>query len=1339
MIDRLLQIHLEPVARDERRRRTLRTLAVGWLVAAGIGLFLIFIHRSTGWVSPWLFLLLVAATLIWSLIAWRRSNRTPLEFESIARNIETENPKLHTLLLTAVEQRPDPTTRELNYLQDRVIREALAEDRRSLWRRRAAKQLHVAQLGSVGALVVLAVVLLALYQAAPPRVALLKLVCRPVSVTPGDTSIEKGTSLVVLAKFEGGVPAEATLVVRPANEPERRVPLAKNLDDPVFGTSLPEVQAELTYRVEYGSEQTREFRVTTFEFPRLERADAQVTYPDYTGLAAKTIDDTRRISAVEGSVLDYTFHLNKPVKSATLVSVGSRDASSRGVSATPPSQSGNAPESPSATTVSLPLFADTNRPNAYVSHFKLERSGRYELILVDDAGRTNKVPPLFVLDALTNRAPELKFAFPKGDQRVSALEEIAFKAETSDDFGLKGFGFAYNLAGQETRFIELGTNAGPHEKRAFAHQVALEDLGAQPDQLLSYYLWAEDIGPEGQPRRTTSDMFFAEVRPFEEIFREGQQQDPDQQQQQSQPGQQGQSPAERLAELQKQIITATWNLQRRETGKTPTANFKQDAGTVKESQENALEQVRSRREQSDDPRAKAMLETVEQEMAKAVEQLTDAADDNSPKTLPPALAAEQSAYQALLRLAAREVQVSQSQPGQQGQSSRGQRAQRQLDQLDLRQSRNRYETERQAAPPQNQQQREQLQAFNRLKELAQRQQDVNERLRELQAALQAAQTEPEREELRQRLKRLQEEQQQMLADVDELQQRMERPENQSQMAEARQQLEQTRNEVQQASEAMQRGDVSQALSSGTRAQRDLQEMRDDFRKQNSSQFAEDMRELRSQARELAEKQAEIGKELEALDAPDQRKSLTDSDERKELASQLDAQKQRMDELVKHATDVTQKAEPVEPLLSRQLYDTLRKATQDDAKNLQDTSDDLLTQGRLRQSVYDRLRESRRAGEPAVEVTADLLRQGFSSEASNLEQRARRSINDLKSGVERAAESVLGDDTEALRLARSELEELSRQLERELAQAQRGSDTNRTGSRRGNEAEGAPASGPARLGETQPSAGPGDRRSNVASGSSSNPPPDLAASNPGEGQQPAQNQAQPGRGQQGGQPEGQSQRSNQPGQQAQSQQPGQDRQPGEGEREGQQQGQRGQGQGEQQQVASANQQRDGSNPGQVEAGQSGQRAGNRQNGGQRDGGSFLDQFGGVEDRDIFEGGPITGGQYSQWSERLRDVEEMLDEPGLRGEAARIRERMRNVRQEVKRHAREPQWDLVRMEIAGPLVELRSRVSEELARRESKDSLVPIDRDPVPTRYSELVRRYYEELGKSETKPDAGGVR
>ena len=55
------------------------------------------------------------------------------------------------------------------------------------------------------------------------------------------------------------------------------------------------------------------------------------------------------------------------------------------------------------------------------------------------------------------------------------------------------------------------------------HLLDFESLKTAPDQLVTYFFWAEDIGPDGQPRRAWGDMFFAEVRPFEEIFRQGEQ------------------------------------------------------------------------------------------------------------------------------------------------------------------------------------------------------------------------------------------------------------------------------------------------------------------------------------------------------------------------------------------------------------------------------------------------------------------------------------------------------------------------------------------------------------------------------------------------------------------------------------------------------------------------------------------------------------------------------------------------------------------------------------------------------------------------------------------------
>ena len=122
--------------------------------------------------------------------------------------------------------------------------------------------------------------------------------------------------------------------------------------------------------------------------------------------------------------------------------------------------------------------------------------------------------------------------------------------------------------------------------------------------------------------------------------------------------------------------------------------------------------------------------------------------------------------------------------------------------------------------------------------------------------------------------------------------------------------------------------------------------------------------------------------------------------------------------------------------------------------------------------------------------------------------------------------------------------------------------------------------------------------------------------------------------------------------------------------------------------------------------------------------LLDRRGG------YWGGPITGEDFAPWSDRLREVEEMVDQPELRTQIATARERARLLRQEFKRDLNKPDWAVVRLQVVKPLVEVRNQINEELARRDPQDKLVPIDRDPVPTRYSELVRRYYEELGKEK---------
>jgi hypothetical protein len=95
--------------------------------------------------------------------------------------------------------------------------------------------------------------------------------------------------------------------------------------------------------------------------------------------------------------------------------------------------------------------------------------------------------------------------------------------------------------------------------------------------------------------------------------------------------------------------------------------------------------------------------------------------------------------------------------------------------------------------------------------------------------------------------------------------------------------------------------------------------------------------------------------------------------------------------------------------------------------------------------------------------------------------------------------------------------------------------------------------------------------------------------------------------------------------------------------------------------------------------------------------------------------------------------MIEFPGLRNELASARDRARQMRLEFRRTGSKPDWAVVELEILRPLVEVRQEITNELARRTPRQELVPIDRDPVPRAYSELVRRYYEELGRSTPTP------
>src|SRR5262249_28736922 len=266
------------------------------------------------------------------------------------------------------------------------------------------------------------------------------------------------------------------------------------------------------------------------------------------------------------------------------------------------------------------LSASSGDKVAYETTIHCDQTRRLKLELIDDAGRKNVKPASITINVLPNQPVAVKPVFPARDMEVSALEELEVKATAWDDLGVKRFGVSYGLSAQPPVEVVLGENAAARQKHELAHTIRLEELKAEPDDLLSYHFWAEDFAADGSVRRTESDMYFAEVRPFEEIFRQGEQPPGGAQQQQRGQGQNAMQ-AQQLAQLQKEIINATWKVIRREIGSKLTEPFASDVEQIQLSQASALEQATALAERLQDPQSQEFGEAVIRAMQEALTHL----------------------------------------------------------------------------------------------------------------------------------------------------------------------------------------------------------------------------------------------------------------------------------------------------------------------------------------------------------------------------------------------------------------------------------------------------------------------------------------------------------------------------------------------------------------------------------------------------------------------------------------------------------------------------------------------------------------------------------------------
>jgi hypothetical protein len=1291
-MDPRLDFFLNRVAGRLQRWRLGWYLALGWCLAA---ITIPFIGRYVDASRQWL----VCAALLAAILsaAWWIARYACRDRRRLARMVERVYPDLDQRLVTSVGVHTQSASSFLRRaLIDETILHAATHDwRKVVSRGRMLFAWSVQSLAMVLACAVLVFTIAPGNAKDQPRIARLPFLDRAPAFTvdPGDAEVERGTDCLVTVRYESSLPAEARLHFSSAANATATQELKRSLRDPVFAGYLEKLDSDTTYRIETDQGVSRDYTLKVFDYPALVRSDAAIAPPPYTGQTPRSVRDTRRITVPEGSSINWTCIVNKPLAAVRFLGVDDE---------------------------AVEFTSDSSDPRQFHLQLVAEQNQQWKLRLEDPEGRRAKVEETFVVTVIKNQPPQLT-STDGGDLVVSPLEEIAVAAKVREDFGVVRAGIDFQMAGRDLHSIVLRSATtepaptDPEESRptggvpspgeiVLEHTLDFEALQAEPDQLLSYYFWAEDRDRHDQLRRVESEMFFAEVRPYEEIFRQGQPPSGPPSPSQSQQAQQ----AEELAELQKKIIAGSWNLVRRQATDEIREKLAEDLEVLIASQAEVLEMTGPLEEKIQDQQSKQHLEAARQAMSaasralestRAIAAASKVAEPVSneaasvdrgpwPTELKGAMVHEQAAYEALLRLRAREHQIVKSKQSASSKASSASKRnrQQQIEQLKLDEEEERYESQQSAATEEEAASRETRQVMNRLEELARRQQDLNRQLKDLETALQEAEEPEKKVELEEQLKRLRDHQDELLRDADELLNRMQEAANETaqapMMQQAQQQVEQARENVRQASEALAEGQpsASQALSAGTRAERQLSETREQLRQQSAEQFEDAMQSMLDRAKTLEEQQQKLSQQTlnpaaaegedPAADAalegglrPGTGGEPPDETQREEA---WQAQRQQLGDLLNRMQETIAEAEPVEPLLAEKLYETFRQTKQ--------------------AGVEERLA-----------LVPRLIERGMEAPVSEAVKQIDRGLQELRSGIETAADAVLGSEREGLRRALEELDQAQRQLQSDLAQSSRGNqpsgedqaDRSAAAARLPDAAEktdaanqplAATADQPEARGAEPEAEGPVAARGNRAPESS------TPASAPADESPSAAPPSPSGKPSKASQPDASS-----PGRGQSQPTPGRTPRSAEGASQAERQ-------------AAAGQPRDGK-------------------------GSLAERMPGRADRGTDENleGPFTGNNFVGWSDALREVEESVRDPELRASASAIREAARELYRDAKRHAGEPRWDLVKEMVAKPLTQLREQVELEWLRQTAdQNAVVPLDRDPVPTIYENQLQKYYENL-------------
>ncbi len=1078
-----------------------------------------------------------------------------------------------------------------------------------------------------------------------------------ISVEPGNATVAKGGDQMISANLRGFQSDRVELLVRPADSTAwTHLPMTADSNG-VFAFRLFDIGSKTQYSVEANGIRSNTYTLDVSNLPFVKQIDLQYRYPAYTQLPPNDVDSTGDIAALKGTLVRVRVAPTVPTTGGRIVVEG-------------------------GDTLKLVPTAD----GKLTAMLRVNQPGFYKVELQGPDGRMVTGSLNYTIDVLPDRPPTVQFAKPGRDSKVLSVDEVYTEVRAQDDYGVAKVDLHFSVNGGPDQTMSLHDGTKAIKDISAGYTFMLEGLKLEPGDVVSYYAHATDNNAVTGAQGASTDIYFLQVRPYENEYR----------QQQGGGGGGGgggqQNDANQLSQTQREIIAATFKTAR-DSAQTDKKSLDENLATIRLSQQRLREQtsqLASRLVERGIAQGDSAWNKIAQILPKAAAEM-DTAEKNLSKGSPTsARQPEERALAQLQRAEAvfREIQVSMGGGGGGGGGGNRTDAKDLADIFELQKDklRNQYETVQRGQQQQQQQQADNQvdETAEKLRQLAAREQQENERARAKADSLSrmgqsgasggqgqrdlAQQTEDEAHKL-ERLAR--EQQNQSLADA------------------ARR--------LQDAADAMRRAAANGSRGSGDAAQADkaLSDARRLLDQERNGRGARDLNDAMKTAQQLADQEKKVQSDEQKLTQAQSGASAGAGSQQqmKDLQQSIADQKAAMANEVKD----------LKSQLDRMSNDS-RRDQKDLSRALGGAADTL--RGR---KTEEKLRYSSGAARTAPAEWLNSTEPQIASDIADLGQRMQQAQAAAQNGNGQRQQAQAADKTRDLVRGLESMDERMRQRAEQGGAAGQGADPGRRLQQGQSGQQGQGQSPQGERGQGQAQGQQGQKGQGQAQGQQGQQ---------GQGQAQGQ-QGQRGQGQQGQQGQGQAQ--GQQGQQGQGQGQGQQGQQGQGQGQQGQQGQGGQGQGRGQQQANG-------------AGQGNGKPGSQQNGG----------MGGPMNPNGVPGGGAPNGRLSpddaqQFSreaqQRLADAQALRTELQRQGLATKeLDQAIDNLRQLTNAHTLEDQR--ISTDLRAKTIEGFKDFEFGLRRKlgESDSTRVLLERSgDVPAAYKSNVEEYYRSIGKGAKKP------